>query len=71
MMKMKKREAARQGWREAGGKIGPVSTNWNVGRKGRCLSPLGKLLGSADDEAKHRFKQQDSWWCMHQGTYHH
>ena len=24
-----------------------------------------------DDEAKHQFKQQDSWWCLHRGTYHH
>ena len=34
------------------------STRLESREKGK-MSPLGKLLGSADNEAKHRFKQQD------------
>ena len=45
------------------------STRLEHREKGK-MSPLGKLLGSADDEAKHQFKQQD-WWYVHRGLYHH
>ena len=68
--KVKRADEARL--REAGGQGIKVRVKHKTGASGEREDVSSwETLGSADDEAKHRFKQQDSWWCVHRGTYHH